>query len=531
MKRDRSPVPEADGLVNKRPALQPPQLSLLDLPLELLEEISHYIPIVNAAKLMTVNSRFHEVFARWVWHTIGFTRYYRAELITESVWHKYGHLVRRATDSSRILQCLKLSQVVHFVHLDVSVNSLKNVITNQHIDKMQYLQDVTIENPWHNTSYSKVVGLVDSWAVNAKARGQPVVFIWTLLIYEPHQFIELCSAARMVTDANLFEFKVELLCSELVAAAKVTLPVINLTEVTATLETLARVFCKASINHLKNVRKLKVYFAQRNLYTRRRMLGLDSIVDVQKREKAVYSCTNFVGGYGLEYSEDIEMSNKVSRVFAHDTPVALTELHLDGCASDILFDNMMSHAPSVRRLILQWCSVSISYSDLAAKVPHLEYLDLRDADCMYLDSTESSSMATLSKLKELVISSNYTYSSLRDLKRVFLAFLIAGAPNLHTFRVCGYRIAQDPLCEFGGSTHQSVRSLSVFNLPTVDLITYVASWLAVFPKTKLLEIIGCRPTDVKVLKERHPSVAIIQSLTPHYCFELNPKATKPYKQS
>ncbi|KAI8867341.1 hypothetical protein GQ42DRAFT_180723 [Ramicandelaber brevisporus] len=501
MKRD--PEDELDHPAIKRSVPERVAFGLLDLPQDLLEELTLYFRTSQAAKVITVSSKFHDVFARRIWRYLTTAVCAKCMLIPASAWQRYGHLVRRLPYSLKLGSGIPLEHFTDIVHLSMFSSSLDTVFS-QHINTWHNLQHVKIN---YSDGYldSKRVGFVTSWVKSALEREQRVKFEWIVKIVSHEKLHRLC---MMVNDfaadgdggGNDEMHSLVLVVQDLEYPASTN----QLSDVAKLVKDLR--FC----NHKSFIRLLgsnSVVFPQlSNLKLNSHNISPDATVEQLSRivPDRFPSLQKVTLGYN---------SNRVSAdipIFAHAW-TSVTELVLDECCDpkDILLGHIFKCFPNVIRLVFTKSRLLVEIGMLSAHLPLLQSLSF-DSTSSDLDNVLGGD-AVLPHLTELSISWPSFSSTLTELQLECLSLALNCAPSLQSLKLLGCLFPKNILEIYEGRQNQKVRSLVISSCADQENDERIERLLQLFPNTRRLGLHTGGAENVAALKTKYPNLCVYRS--------------------
>ncbi|KAI8870431.1 hypothetical protein GQ42DRAFT_162729 [Ramicandelaber brevisporus] len=150
---------------------------LFALPYDLLEEIATtYFLRREAVVLLTVNSHFHDAFARAVWHTFN-PNSIPMKSISDAAWQNYGHLVRCARFYSYQFNAKWCKKVPNLVELTLDITYLNFEVSDDvELLNLRRVQFVTHESGWATSAALKCM----DWVCQLEQRNKSFLIEWYL---------------------------------------------------------------------------------------------------------------------------------------------------------------------------------------------------------------------------------------------------------------------------------------------------------------------------------------------------------------
>ncbi|KAI8867726.1 hypothetical protein GQ42DRAFT_164598 [Ramicandelaber brevisporus] len=189
---------------------QPSQRPRIDgrlfvLPYDLLEEIATYFSPQEAALLLTVNSQFHDAFARAIWHRL-YLNDDRVDRISASAWETYGHLVRIATvDFCEPHEHLDVVRMPNVVDLTLYLTYRGySIFESAELSNQRRLHLKLPQQGW--TSFAAVKGA--ELAQRLEQSGHPISVDWDIHAEKHKQVVAIDEILGPITNTALYSFTI-----------------------------------------------------------------------------------------------------------------------------------------------------------------------------------------------------------------------------------------------------------------------------------------------------------------------------------
>ncbi|KAI8871756.1 hypothetical protein GQ42DRAFT_161823 [Ramicandelaber brevisporus] len=483
----RSSQPEQPEQPSRRPRVDG---RLFVLPYDLLEEIATYFSRQEAALLLTVNSQFHDAFARAIWHRL-YLNDDRVDRISASAWETYGHLVRFATvDFCEPHEHLDVVRMPNVVDLTLYLTYRGyNIFEGAELSNLRRLH---LNLPWQGwTSFAAIKG-----AELAQRIGQPdhpISVDWDIHAEKHKQVAAIDEILAPITNMSSHSFNV-----------------------------IARLTQSA---HLKHISKLAEMLTELDTYSSAFAYGSflgDPSISFPRLVKLDFKCVD-VGEIGpvdayaltpnrLPVLQHLTLANLLisdfewlEALFSHDWS-SITELAFINSSTPLEVAIVANCVPYLRRLVVNGFGCSLNINQAAVYWSRLQHLEV-DNNVQIRYDVSNNPRSQLANLKSFI------FDPARKMSQCFvrqhiLEFLLHGAPNLESIELKESCFAKKTLRAGRNRVNPSVRTLDIeIGLHRFDTVT-TKMFIGMFPNLKLLKVKSKDGTASQQLKEGHPNLRI-----------------------
>ncbi|KAI8873284.1 hypothetical protein GQ42DRAFT_38300 [Ramicandelaber brevisporus] len=442
--------------------------NLFPLPLELVEEIALYFTRSEAAKVLTVNSVFHDAFSHSVWSYV-YLRDWNAHLIPKSAWKKYGHLVCTAAVALEKNHTLPAISMPNLVELDIYINSQSLRLFERaklpHLRRLYMLLDY---GKWTRADFKTGVEL----AQRLKRTGQPVEVGWRVCAMTYDNMLILDEMLGMAGDTA---FDSLWLMTMLISGPVTTLS--HLPKLASLLNIMT--YSRASVFHTIFGSDTSLIFPQLELLE----LDILNLADYSIGPDIItpqhLPALKKLWLVTLQFKDQQWISN----IMNSGEWSNLTELNLFGCTDILDFKTIAARTPNLEHLKLSRCSFRLDIAEIGSLLPRLEYLLLGGSIKFEYDVTQDPRPQHTS-LKTLEFQYDLSWLGEQIMSLPLLQFILCGAPNLESLGVYGCGVSMDDLKTLSGHANPSVRTLHIESTEKRFNSDSVAAMVALFPNLK-----------------------------------------------
>ncbi|KAI8873358.1 hypothetical protein GQ42DRAFT_160612, partial [Ramicandelaber brevisporus] len=467
-----------------RTAFQPRQLRLLDLPWELLEEISLHLSIRQAAGVLTVSKAFHEVAATRIWRNLDALWYDLMKLIPVSAWQRYGHLVRQThvafwDNPSRLIP---LSAIPNVVQLSIRLNRFEEVFTNMTDILLPHLQRIKLYGKRKYRAGNEVV----DWLTEIKERGRYMEVEWDMTYVNNDGLAYICRLAERLVDLGVHTFNISLADtpSRIPADVSALAPTVNSLELTAAGR------CTILNNSYSFPRLTKLSVAFNSYGPRNSLCGFDSFTPVRF---AALRCLK------MDCTRNYE--DGFNGIFANEWP-QITKFTLEYCRQRNVFEQAIRQLPGVTHLELEKCKFLARLEVMAECLPRLERLTFSLSAGTRMDNANPPK-AVFPNLIELECVQMPPRNGPLVTNLDYLSVAIHCAPNLQSMYFDPAKLGADIKAVFEGRVNLSVRMITLGSCVEHNSL---CAFLALFPNTRRLAMINYSNKGINAIKKMHPEV-------------------------
>ncbi|KAI8869521.1 hypothetical protein GQ42DRAFT_179239 [Ramicandelaber brevisporus] len=440
------------------------------LPYDLLEEIATYPSRQEAALLLTVNSQFHNAFARAVWREL-YLDYSLVNRIPASAWQTYGHLVRIATVTfrgprehfSRIQMpnvvdlTLYLTDRGYSIFEGVELNNLCRL----HLNLPRYM--------WTNIAAVKDVEL----ALRIGRSDHPIAVYWDIYVATQKHVAALDEILASIVNTEQYSFKItaRLMPSAPLQHRSKLAEMLTELDLSGTTHGLSFFLGNLDISFPRLV-KLTLGYAG---FNESRLVGAYDLIP-----------DRFPVLQRMTFVKVSQFDHKVlERVFSHDWP-SLSELVFYKDCAIFVYELIANHVPNLQRLVVNGSGEILNINQVAEHIPHLQHLEV-DNNVRFEYHINRQPQRQLIKLKSFV------FKPTREMTRYFirqhiLDFILHGAPRLELIVLNESCFSKKTLHARRGYVNLSVRTLSIqIGLHRFDIST-AKMLIEMFPNLRLLKL-------------------------------------------
>ncbi|KAI8871557.1 hypothetical protein GQ42DRAFT_161921 [Ramicandelaber brevisporus] len=479
-------------------------IRLTSLPFELLEHVASFFRQPEAARLLSVNSSFHDAFSRVVWR---YLRYDERTIkrIIPSAWRRYGYLIR-SVEIARPVEIamsdhdedrpererLVVPNYVEFpniVRLSLLLNdSTSTIFETAPLEKLRNLHVVmSVHETWSLAEVQKVAG----WISSAKKRGQRVVVDWHVDWYVDYIF--------MTVESTLTE-----------------LDAIDLHSLTFSND-----FGEPWYRHILGDNHNIIYGSVKTLAVKIENIEYD---DEFTTITPSISPSQFpsVSRVCVQLDRDYEMA--VNEQLFDGKWNSVKELEFVDTDHWGLFNVTINRFPNLERLTLANCGFDVDMHLIIKHCPNLKYLALinmeimeygRDSDDKSDDGGNDGSydkqqqQPQLVNLNQLILYSEDKSDALVITEDHFW-FIFNACPNLETLELANCIDLNQVIDENEGRINDSVRSLKVSCGYSGFQEHEIGQLVVMFPNLTTLTIANTNDDKVKKLYEAHSNIRVLR---------------------
>ncbi|KAI8871875.1 hypothetical protein GQ42DRAFT_88745 [Ramicandelaber brevisporus] len=470
------------------------ELGLLNLPSELLEEISLYFETGQAAKVLTAHSILHRVFTRKIWRKLDPQHHGGGKRIPMSAWERYGTLVREVKlMPSRPVEIPVLC-IPNLMRLEVDIECLTNPVFNKQIGECRNLQYVKLTALACKFVHQNSVEVVNEWISAASQRGQSLQFEWDLERISGLNLTELGKIVNGLKDVDHHSLKALFVESG-------DFPTSAISKLAQMMDSLHIWTRSTSLSVLADLNSEGIIYPHlRNMSITIAIHGRTSAYDFNNMSPERFpalECLSIDGVY--DYSESLflythtwtSVSKLVLRYF-HDKRLSLGQI--------------AQHFPNIDNLDLCSYQAPISINALATTLPRLQRLELYSADYFVIEPA-TTARVPLSNLLHLTLDGLFN----RDtgvLKRHQVEFILKRVPNLQSLTIGYYTLVRSILKSFYGQFNLSLQTVVFEYGELCPNMVNICTFMALFPKVKRVGIVSDLALYLHEWRKALPNVAV-----------------------
>ncbi|KAI8868029.1 hypothetical protein GQ42DRAFT_164416 [Ramicandelaber brevisporus] len=486
----RSSQPEQPEQPSRRPRVDG---RLFVLPYDLLEEIATYFSHQEAAPLLTVNSQFHDAFARAVWRRLDLDDD-RVDRISASAWETYGHLVRIGiVDFGKLHEHLDVVRMPNVIDLTLYLTYRGyNIFEDAELNNLRRLH---LNLPWYGwTSFAAVKGA--ELAQRLERSGHPLEVDWDIHAEKHKQVAAIDEILAPITNMSPHSFTIAADSNQPVTLEQ--LP--KLAEMLTELDVYSSRFgydCFLRDPGITFPRLVKLTIGS-SCFDEEGNDGLAGVGALNPDRFPVLQCLCLfnLSPYDLEWPK---------MLFTHDWK-SVTDLvfHNVGAASAYVI--IARSVPNLKRLSVKgFCDMIYMYQ-VIVHMSSLQQLEVGSSVRFDYHASNGPNLQ-LASLKSFII--NPTWDKDRSfIHSPILDFILHGAPNLESIELNDSSVEGNVLYKARGHVNPSVRTLGIqIGSNRFDAVT-AKTFIGMFPNLKLLKVKSKDDTASQQLKGDHPNLRI-----------------------